>query len=200
MALNLDYRQFVSPTTDDFLRGNERYERHQRQLDVTDAHLNQIEAHARADHVLRSLRGLLEQARRANAKAQTTLKTISGTDVAQHGSTSLATIDSVLHNQATPTKAAFKRDLVLDSPAASLVMDKLRFVKQLVFVGLQVASVSGAPAPAPPSPGGAPAPAEMRAQNPQATSVPSPSPPPTVRASKRARSPSARALAARMRL
>ena len=200
MALDLDNRQLVARTTDDFLRGNERYERHQRQLDVTDAHVNQIEAQARADHVLKSLRGLLEQAKRANAKARTTLKTISGTDVAQQGSTSLATIDSVLHNQATPTKAALKRDSHLDSPAASLVMDKLRLAKQLVFVGLQVASVSGALAPAPPSPGGAPAPAETRAQSPQAASAPSPSPAPTVRASKRARSPSARALAAQMRL
>ncbi|KAA0163659.1 hypothetical protein FNF28_04136 [Cafeteria roenbergensis] len=152
MALDLDNRQLVARTTDDFLRGNERYERHQRQLDVTDAHVNQIEAQARADHVLKSLRGLLEQAKRANAKARTTLKTISGTDVAQQASTSLAMIDSVLNTQATPTKAALKRDLLLDSPAASLVMDKLRLVKQLVFVGLQVASVSGALAPAPPSP------------------------------------------------
>ena len=200
MALDLDNRQLVARTTDDFLRGNERYERHQRQLDVTDAHVNQIEAQARADHVLKSLRGLLEQAKRANAKARTTLKTISGTDVAQQASTSLAMIDSVLNTQATPTKAALKRDLLLDSPAASLVMDKLRLVKQLVFVGLQVASVSGALAPTPPSPGGAPAPAETRAQSPQAASAPSPSPAPTVRASKRARSPSARALAAQMRL
>ncbi|KAA0145876.1 hypothetical protein FNF29_08362 [Cafeteria roenbergensis] len=153
MALDLDNRQLVARTTDDFLRGNERYERHQRQLDVTDAHVNQIEAQARADHVLKSLRGLLEQAKRANAKARTTLKTISGTDVAQQASTSLAMIDSVLNTQATPTKAALKRDLLLDSPAASLVMDKLRLVKQLVFVGLQVASVSGALAPTPPSPG-----------------------------------------------
>ena len=182
------------------MRGNERYERHQRQLDVTDAHFNEIGAQARADHVLKSPRGLLEQAKQANAKARTTLKTISGTDVAQQASTSLAMIDSVLNTQATPTKAVLKRDLLLDSPAASLVMDKLRLVKQLVFVGLQVASVSGALAPAPPSPGGAPAPAETRAQSPQAASAPSPSPAPTVRASKRARSPSARALAAQMRL
>ncbi|KAA0145650.1 hypothetical protein FNF28_07835 [Cafeteria roenbergensis] len=140
MALDLDNRQLVARTTDSLLTGNERYERHQRQLDVTDAHVNQIEAQARADHVLKSLRGLLEQAKRANAKARTTLKTISGTDVAQQASTSLAMIDSVLNTQAAPTKAALKRDLHLDSPAASLAMDKLRLAKQLVFVGLQITS------------------------------------------------------------
>ena len=177
MALDLDSRQSVARTTVALLRGNERYERHQRQLDVTGAHLNEIGAQARADHVLKSPRGLLEQAKQANAKARTTLKTISGTDVAQQASTPLKMIDSMLHTQATPTKAALKRDLLLDSPAASLVMDKLRLVKQLVSVGLQAASVSGALAPTPPSPGGAPAPAETRVQSPQAASSPSPSPP-----------------------
>ncbi|CAE7038088.1 unnamed protein product, partial [Symbiodinium sp. KB8] len=134
MALDLDDCNLAARTTDDFLRGNERYERHQRQLDVTDAHVNQIEAQARAEHVLKSPRGLLEQAKQANAKARTTLKTISGTDVAQQASTPLAMIDLVLDTQATPTKAALKRDLLLDSPAASLAMDKLRLAKQLVSV------------------------------------------------------------------